>query len=326
MSADPDILGFGVRFGLYFQLASNIIVSDKCPLEGKTSIMVTNLFMTGVFAAVINSVAHGTAPPGEAITFMWFAIFEVCACLAILAIIGNSSSNVHVNFWTVGMILTRWMALNAYYLWFWFYGIAIPNVAQCMEPRVFLYANLGAYGSARTVFKVFTVIGAIPTPFILLWLVSYLIQAIFRQEVSFAERFKLRIKKFGQSYLDPPSSAQILGSIGLGWVAMLNWRVLIAFIPPIGFTRKLALGSLVTLALAILALELEIKWNNLKGVDSVSSSGQIIALVIGSLSLFRAFGLRLRLWESEKKEIENQQNKRKDEAQPSESWNLSPEV
>jgi len=38
-------------------------------------------------------------------------------------------------------------------------------------------------------------------------------------------------------------------------------------------------------------MELEIKWNNFEGINTVSSSGEIIPLVIGCFSLFMSLAL-----------------------------------
>lgn len=48
---DTDIIGLGVRLGLYLQLLSNIVVVYKSKREGVASIMLTNIFMTAVFVA-----------------------------------------------------------------------------------------------------------------------------------------------------------------------------------------------------------------------------------------------------------------------------------
>jgi len=289
--------------------------------------MVTNLFMTGVFAAIINSVAQGAAAPGEAITFMWFSVFELSSGFAILAIILNSKSHVDVNFWTIWLIVMRWMALNAYYVWFWFYGIVVPNPAQCMEPRIFLYANLGAYGQTRTAFEVFAVFGAIPTPFILLGFMSFLIERFikfaFHRTISLAEIFKIRIKRFRDHLPDTPSLPDIK-AMGLLMAFIWGfWQGLLSPFSPLHVetTRELAISSSLSLVLAIIALELEIKWNNLEGLDSISSSGQIIALVIGSLSLVRALGLQFGVWESENKEAESEQREQENHGENGENCN-----
>lgn len=50
---DPDIIGLGVRLGLYLQVISNLVIVYNSPKEGAASIVVTNIFMTAVLAAII---------------------------------------------------------------------------------------------------------------------------------------------------------------------------------------------------------------------------------------------------------------------------------
>ena len=130
--------------------------------------MLTNIFMTAVFVAILFSVAHGSATPSELIVFMWYAILECCPLFAIVAVLGAIRKTEYgdISFCTIVM---RIVAFTVFYLWFWFHGLTVPNTLQCnMEPRVFLLANLGAYGNVRTAFKVFSVLfGIIPAVVIL---------------------------------------------------------------------------------------------------------------------------------------------------------------
>jgi hypothetical protein len=57
------------------------------------------------------------------------------------------------------------------------------------------------------------------------------------------------------------------------------------------FDYTLALGGFTVLGFYLTAAELQLKWNNLDGINSVSTTGQIIPLGIGSLSLLRTLYL-----------------------------------
>src|ERR1700755_1643983 len=60
--ADPDVLGLGVRLGLYFQTASAVLISLVRPEEAKGSWLPTALFFSAFFIAVLYSVAHNLFP------------------------------------------------------------------------------------------------------------------------------------------------------------------------------------------------------------------------------------------------------------------------
>jgi len=162
-----------------------------------------------------------------------------------------------------------------------------------MEPGVFLFANLGAYGRVRTVFKIGTVALAVVTLcliFVFLW--TFTEKAVQPKE-SFAETFKVKVKKYSgyekrfkvryeryhdywQELLNEPYVKPLKLGEWIGKILKLLPAPVWVFI------------SLSTLGLAIVAMELEIKWNRLTGLESVSSSGEIIPLVIGSSSLLNA--------------------------------------
>jgi hypothetical protein len=71
------------------------------------------------------------------------------------------------------------------------------------------------------------------------------------------------------------------------------------------------------LALFILPIELQIAWNQLDGVGTVSSTGQLLALTIGAFSLFRVGWIILSHWP--KKEATHNPQENPDSAPPSPS-------
>jgi hypothetical protein len=50
-------------------------------------------------------------------------------------------------------------------------------------------------------------------------------------------------------------------------------------------------GSVVILAFYIIASELQLRWNHLDGINSVNTTGQIIPLTLGVMSLARSIWL-----------------------------------
>jgi hypothetical protein len=219
---------------------SNLVIVWNSPKEGAASIIVTNIFMTAVFAAIVYFVAHGKATASELLVFMWFSLFELFQLSIVHDVVALSEreearkiarkakkeakeevekeTNVkipedldtetspfgepetsgmalpletsgestgadearlplnEISSWTKLMIAIRWMAFNGFYLWFWFHGLTVPNILQCMEPRVFLFANLGAYGNARTFFKIlFVVVTVMGLYYLTLMAILYII-------------------------------------------------------------------------------------------------------------------------------------------------------
>jgi hypothetical protein len=62
---DPDILGFGLRLGLYFQFFGNLLIGIIRPHEGVASLAVSNALLAGMFIAVIYSLTVNNLPPSS---------------------------------------------------------------------------------------------------------------------------------------------------------------------------------------------------------------------------------------------------------------------
>ena len=60
--ANPDLLGIGIRLGVYFQLVANVIIAIVKPEEGITSLTVSNIFFTGNLIALVYSIAQNSVP------------------------------------------------------------------------------------------------------------------------------------------------------------------------------------------------------------------------------------------------------------------------
>lgn len=162
-----------------------------------------------------------------------------------------------------------------------------------MEPRVFFFHNFGAYGGIRTAFKVFTLLAAIFTPFVLIrWLKSFL-RRFSDRRIPRKERWKVNLPSWltlkyyqavlqqrGQQHVVPTHQEQERELSDMGWVlSIYHWTV-----------------GLIGLGFSIAAIELELRWNNLEGINGVITTGQIIPLAVGSISLLRAFVFIFESW------------------------------
>jgi hypothetical protein len=340
--ADPDIIGLGVRLGLYLQLFSNILVVYKSPDEAVNSIVQTNMFMTAVFVAIMYSVAQGRATPGELIVFMWLTALELCPYAAIVLIlkemdkrdpvvrIFDKRDRVELNFWTRHMITLRAAAFTAFYVWFWFHGLTIPNPLQCREPRVFFFANLGAYGNIRTVFKVIAIFGAIAALATIIRVVYAIpreiaeriqrgIQRGIQRWTKINEQRPLAAEQTSQSFLFARmrrlynSSADFRREMiklytqfqGIPHNLVDFAKDNVKYLPAKQFIARAGAASL-TLVSVVTAMELEIKWNDFKNLYDLSQSGQIIPLTIGACAFVRAVLLLIGFLEGEREKEETE--------------------
>jgi hypothetical protein len=325
--ADPDISGLGVRLGLYFQLASNIVLSVARPDEAKDSLLPTELFFTGFFIAVVCSVASGEYAPGAQISCTWYPV----VLWAVMSLDWNGfKDNVGTRAMAASGLILASLCLN---IWFWFKDLFEFNPDQCMAPRVFFLYNFSAYGHIRNLFRVFTI-------------TSTLMQVATFPGVNLPLRLRnLRNRKSKDlEHSLPPSSAIIAGEPSdspetpsgedihlnnpespttrsssaradakstrslrqnVSSIFKLSNSVkssaapVMPHVPRIGpqniSKRKLpahwhfAWQGLAWLIVYVVASELQLSWNHLDGINSVNKGGQIIPLAIGALSLLRAF-------------------------------------
>ena len=278
IQADADILGLGVRLGLYFQLVANFIVTIARPDEGVSSLSVSNILFTGIFIAILHSTVNNNVPAGEMLTMLALLPLDILASFPILVAAASKSSKVKPSIATVAFVMLRATGIVIFGLWFWYHGLDIPNPDQCIEPRVFLYANLGAYGGARIAYKV------IVTFFMIFFGMALFVGSIFgcifycakgpNSQVSYRVN---DVEVTREEYHDASHSLRGIYAGEYSMQTFLWAAYLYACVVP----------------LFIAAIELQIRWNMLEGLESVSTTGQIIPLTVGAISLFRSVTLAI---------------------------------
>jgi hypothetical protein len=257
--ADPDVLGLGVRLGLYFQLTSNCLIGVVKPAEAADSLVPTSFFLTGFFAAVIFSVARNEYAPGAIIACTYYP-------LLVLATAHTWQFKTSVSIVWVAVLHFLYVVSSGLSVWFWYKGVDSSNSSQCMEPRVFFFANCSATGRVRVLFQVLAIVNCVIWFSGALWFTKAFIQARRQKKTQLFTMVK-QIRNANEKLRRPDKSRMIIAGSGLLWVQIF-----------------------------VIALELQIKWNRLVGIDSVNTTGQIIPLVIGSLSLGRTILLLKGSW------------------------------
>ena len=331
--ADADILGLGVRLGIYFQLASIIYIGIICPGEAAESIPVTNIFMSGVFVSFIYSTVVDSYPSGAMICALSLLVIDLPLMLPIsLTIAVKGKLGKLVSFESVSLTLLRWIAFNSFSAWFWYHGVEEYNVSSCQQPRVFLFANLPATGHVRTFYKYFTTTTAVWSfVFLCLWMILVLIRVFRKDRVSSVQKITRDVYRrftglkdtddeldrtltrvvfilFGNGIVSAfclGAYGAIVGSITMAPLLLQAVEVRVFNTSRYQRARKVlfaTLGGGLVLALCILPVELQIKWNKLGGVEGISSTGQLMSLTIGSFSLLRAIWLVLMTPEEKEEE------------------------
>jgi hypothetical protein len=274
IQADADILGLGVRLGLYFQFVANFVVSVARPSEAVDSLSVSNILFSGIFIAILYAAVNNNVPAGELLTMLSLLPFDILASLPIFIAAASKDSKVKPSIPTTAFVVLRTFGIIIFGLWFWYHGLDFPNPEQCMEPRVFLYANLAAHGGARIAYKVFVTFMAV------FFTVSLLSLSLFACIFSCCKgdvTYTIDGVQVSQEEFRRP----VLRELYAGKMSRLT------------LIFALYLYSCLV-PLSIAALELQIRWNMLEGLDRLSTTGQIIPLTVGSISLLRAIALAIR--------------------------------
>lgn len=241
---------------------------------------------------------HNGFPPGAMICALWLVVLDLPLIVPIISAKGAASkrgSATKIPFSIVSVTLLRWIAFVALNAWFWYHGFDVHNDAQCQEPRVFFFANFSAYGNIRTLFKCQTTINCF-VALILLWKWAVQVPHYIRRDNTndWAGFLNIDSKDIGDIYL----LNFLIGGFVLGFYGWIICNVILNVLIriPSGDLVAIrillnAIGGGLILALCILPMELQIAWNKLDGVDGISSTGQVLALIIGSFSLIRAIFL-----------------------------------
>ena len=155
--ADPDTLGLGVRLGLYFQILSNVVLQLTRIDEAVDTFLPTAFFFTSFFIAIVSSTARREFARGALIASTWYPL------LFFLALISFDFRSVKEEKKNPRILLAvlLWHSSGMLNVWFWFKGLDNVHVDQCMDPRVFFFANLDARGGVRVLFRILTLASVI---------------------------------------------------------------------------------------------------------------------------------------------------------------------
>ena len=277
--ADPDILGLGVRLGLYFQLFSSGIVVIVRPAESLGSIAVSNMLSGGIFIAVWHSTWTSKPPPGAILTVTTLLLLDILLAIPILVFVWDMHPKMKLSYWTATFCILRWTGAIGFGLWFWFKGLNIVTTVQCMEPQTCIYKCSGAYGKSRKYQQANFIIGAIIAFAVWIAWIAFGIYCAFFRPGKFEERWSM----------SRPFRNRLTAKRIRDWFTEYH--------PVIWWCFAIIISMLFVFGLCtfISIIEMQIKHNHLDGVGGIDTTGQIVPLAVGCLSLSRALMLVV-LW------------------------------
>ena len=325
---DADVIGLGFRLGLYFQLLSTLLLGTVRPEQAADAFIPNVFFIISLVCAAIYSSSRLNFPPGAVIACTWYPLL---AYVALLPLFYRRLPH-KLPFYRVMMYPAVVIATSGFAVWFWYSGLDAVHSSQCMEPRVFCFANCSAKGPIRIVFRVLTIVSLIiaiisgrgVVIFQSLSLTLFLLsdsRTPLQQgtehdletevEVPGAERFQLsqiqdapvtgtndngRIQESANATTE--ERRQDRGELSSGHHPTNSHPVATTqnTTEPMHRFRIPILGSL-CMCLGITASELQLKWNHVVDINTINTSGQVLPLVLGTLSfLYTLVSLKVIIW------------------------------
>jgi hypothetical protein len=300
---NSDIYGLGIRLGLYFQWAASILSKQfsASPESIRDIIDVDIIFLTAIFisTALLAGGTIGTPYSVEILIMLHIYFGDVYIIFFDRRILSLADSNQSI--WGFWLRSTLHAGMAAFALFFWFHGLDLLLPEPC-GGSAFLFARVAIDGAARTFFKIAGVANAV------LWGLYAILALLPPLWVSMLyRRSRYRPRGVGRkanynhlrywlhvivgnaaSRIEEIRECGNVSEANTGanprrnpdaWEDWENGKVLL---PRMRFSRWfflcVNLGSFIW---TIIAVELIIYWNNISAVYTVSSTGQIIPLIIG---------------------------------------------
>ncbi len=263
---NSDIYGLGVRVGVYLQWLTSIFAENLYEPAVRSTRETNTTYQIAMLVGFIQiTTSHWDKIKAiEGFITLLFCFSGACVSLT-QAHLGYGAKSGHGAGDTAGSSsraagdLLVSMAICAYGIWFLFFGLdKLPRTA-CAE-SVFFFARVGLFGWFRTFLKTVFIAGLTGSAFMMLFCVDSLWRDL-RELMS----------RWGHTG-SPSPSAEIIRTV--------NARA------------PRFLGSIAALAVFIMAVELTLDWNQVRGIDTCATFGQLFPLAVGAGNLGRV-GFRL---------------------------------
>ncbi|KAI0096148.1 hypothetical protein GGR51DRAFT_49620 [Nemania sp. FL0031] len=259
---NSDLYGLGIRTGVYIQALATVLAMFFQQKSAPELYKVGGLFQFAVLVALIReTVTNQNLYAVEALVTYLFCLTSLGVNLDDPFDIGVKDLNLleRITLPSLVSVLrqTTVLAIDIYQTWFWFVGIDKFERLPCKTETFFL-ARLDAFGPFRKFAEVWSVL-IMTTLIVLLGI-----------KIRNSIKHRLAPQQEGAStptgieawLPDPNRSLSLPQRSGIFWYSKL-------------------VSSGIFLIAVVLAVELTLRWNHVRGVNSIDSAGQLIPLIIG---------------------------------------------
>jgi hypothetical protein len=169
---NPDLLGLGIRVGIYCQLLASIIANHALPDAVRAAVDTNAIFLFALLVAVTKATVEGALATVEAYVVLQFLFSFLLSAVKVEALrmalislastLGQSEfeaacANYHLS--RFGIYWRQCISLTSviYNTWFWFDGKTQMNHHRDCNFRIFFVSSLSGFGTVQNVFKVLAV-------------------------------------------------------------------------------------------------------------------------------------------------------------------------
>jgi hypothetical protein len=256
---DADILGLGVRLGVYFSTAALLLPcrSIRTVKEVKAAIASTLPMTISVLAVLTAQVAGGFITDFGFVATMWvLGVYWVALCVPLTWYVMVACTHKHVIPGFTAFVCSGLMLwLFSLQFWFWTIGYKQLHRSACGTTWAFAFGPVDAYAGMRTaVLVAIGLFGALQPPCVLCMLYSF----------------------FGMFYVPIKVLQRDAKAIHVLVTAEAHARDSSSLFP------VLAVGLIL---LDVVAGELTMQYNSMQGVNAVVGTGQTLALSSGVVAL-----------------------------------------
>jgi len=270
----PDILGLGVRLGVYLQCVSTIITMPMGLDEAIASSMMTSTILAGLLITMVRLTITAGPPPAAVASVM---LIQPLAITILRTVANMELTEGIVLTSTQALCLLQTMAWCSFGVWFWVIGVA-PTIA--CEGR----GNSLLTSSTLLHYFVLIVITTLT--------VGILVQIIFR---TVGLLFGIVLGEMGVEKL--PWPVRLMIEVDRHLRVAMRWLILsIMSCQPMLEVPDTSdfLWCAAVLGGTIFIIEFTIAIGGINGTPRMESSGEIILLTIGATSLVRSLWLATR--------------------------------
>ncbi|RGP72655.1 hypothetical protein FLONG3_6663 [Fusarium longipes] len=279
LDANPDLTGLGVRSAFYIQTVSFAIAGKFLDAEAGYLHSSTIGLLLAVFIALLRETIQGSLFAPEVATVMWLFSLLLFASLRTL----NKTMPQNGNKVTAGAFLTFRLhmllvfAYIGYATWFWFTGLDTLPHTDCTE-WAFFFAKVNVRGWFRTMNKVLLGISCSICGLVILFTSSVWAFVLMRTPpkqkpvftvpvetaLPFSEVSQFLFDGQTNNMMETPQHISPLKKTGI-LSSVMFWTAFRA----VSFT-----------SIMVASVELQIKWNNFRDVQSLGSVSQLVPFII----------------------------------------------